>query len=86
MTRSGCSPGSPVPADTPQEGVRSPRVTKEMLQGRLDGAWWALLEYRKYRDYAGTAKAAQVVADTARALSTTGTAFEPLEKPEEAAE
>lgn len=69
MTRSGCSQGSPVPADTPQEGVRSPRVTKEMLEWRIEGAWWALLVYRKHRDYAGLARAAQVVADTARALA-----------------
>ena len=69
MTRHGCGPGSPVPADTPQEGVRSVRVTKEMLEGRIEGAWWALLRYYDACDYTGTAKAAQVVADTARALA-----------------
>lgn len=76
MTRSGCSQGSPVPADTPQEGVRSVRVTKEMLMGRLDGAWSQLLLYKLWvidenRHYHldGLARAAQVVADTARALA-----------------
>lgn len=57
-------------ADTPQEGVRSPRVTRDMLRGRLDGALWALDEYRTTNNnYAGLARAAQVVADTARALA-----------------
>ena len=76
MTRSGCGTGSPVPADTPQEGVRSPRVTKEMLMGRLDGGWSQLLLYKLWvvdenRHYHldGLARAAQVVADTARALA-----------------
>lgn len=68
--RSGCSQGSPVPADTPQECVRSPRVSKDMLRGRLDGALWALDECRAINNmYAGLARAAQVVADTARALA-----------------
>ena len=69
MTRSGCGPGSPVPADTPQEGVRSPRMSSYTLEARLDGAWWTMFQHYNACDYAGLARAAQVVADTARQLA-----------------
>lgn len=69
MTRSGCSQGSPVPADTPQEGVRSVRVGREYLMGRLVSAMKSTELFYRDNNHAGLARAAQVVADTARALA-----------------
>ena len=69
MTRSGCSQGSPVPADTPQKNVRSPRVTVRELEDRLYEAMNAANEYHMNFEYAVLASSAQLVADTARALA-----------------
>ncbi len=58
-----------MPADTPQEGVRSVRVTVRELENRLYEAMNAANEYHMNFEYAVLASSAQVVADTARQLA-----------------